>query len=155
MQNFKTRQNFTSRNVRFNENNLPCFQNETEDIEDNFIHLDYDEVRGKLQDTNISRELSSEVELSEIRSVQESENNTETEVEQETKQEKPSPSVKSKPKVVVQFNQKVAVNYIAFTNSSTCQKLTTKKINPTSRLKMIGKLGQIAIPSEDQKTFQL
>ena len=29
-----------------------------------------------------------------------------------------------------------------------------KKVKPPSRLQMIGKLGQIAIPSGDQKTFQ-
>ena len=30
-----------------------------------------------------------------------------------------------------------------------------KKVPPTPRLQMIGKLGQIAIPSGDQKTIQL
>ena len=45
LQNIKTRQSFTSRNVRFNENNLPSFHNETENIEDSFLYLDLVEVR--------------------------------------------------------------------------------------------------------------
>ena len=61
LHNIKTRQIFTSRNVRFNENNLPGFRNETEDIEDSFLYLDLDEVREELQDTSTSSELSSEV----------------------------------------------------------------------------------------------
>ena len=48
LQNIKTRQIFTSRNVRFNENNLPGFHNETQDIEDSFLYLDLDEVREEL-----------------------------------------------------------------------------------------------------------
>ena len=76
MQNIKTRQIVTSRNVRFNENNLLGFHNETQDIEDSFLYLDLDEAREELQDTSNSSELSSEVELSETESIQESENNT-------------------------------------------------------------------------------
>ena len=75
LQNLETRQIFTSRNVRFNENNLPGFYNETEDIEDSFLYLVLDEVREKLQDTSNSSEISSEVELTETGSVQESEDN--------------------------------------------------------------------------------
>ena len=101
MQIIKTRQIFTSRNVRFNENNLPGFHNETEDIEESFLYLDLDEVREEHQDTSTSSELSSEVELTETESVQESENNTETEVDQEIKEEKPSPSFKPKSKINV------------------------------------------------------
>ena len=33
--------------------------------------------------------------------------------------------------------------------------LQQKKVKPPTRLQMIGNLGQIAIPSGDQKTFQL
>ena len=50
LQNVKNRNNFASRNVRFNENILPGFQNETKDIADNFQYLDLDEVREELQD---------------------------------------------------------------------------------------------------------
>ena len=56
---------FTSRNVRFNENNLPSFHNETEDIEDSFLYSDLDEVREELQDTSNSNDLISEVETTE------------------------------------------------------------------------------------------
>ena len=108
----KTRQIFLSRNVRFNENNLKGFHNETEDIEDIFLYLDLDEVREEPQDTNNLSELSSEVESTEKESVLESEHNTETEVEQEIKQERPSPSVKPESKINVQFNPKVAVKII-------------------------------------------
>ena len=109
LQNIKTRQISTSRNVRFNENNLPGFQNETEYIEDSFLYLDLEKVREELQDTSNSSELSSEVELTETESVQENENNTETEVDQEIKEEKPSPIVKQKSKINVKFNPNVAV----------------------------------------------
>ena len=153
LQNIKTRQFFPSRNVRFNENNLPGFHNETEDLEDSFLYLDSDEVREELQDTSTSSELSSEVELSETESVQESENNTETEVDQEIKEEKPSPSVKPKSKINVQFN--VAVKNIEKKPPVPVKNSRQKKVKPPTRLQMIGKLGQIAIPSGDQKTFQL
>ena len=83
---------------------LPGFHNETEDIEDSFLYLDFDEVREETQDTNNLSELSTEVESVVTESVQESENNTENEVEQEIKQERPSPSVKQKSKINVQFN---------------------------------------------------
>ena len=83
MQNIKTRQSFTSRDVRFNENNLPGFYKETKDIEDSFLYLDLDEVRKEPQDTNKLYEISSEVESTETEIVEESENNTEFEVEQE------------------------------------------------------------------------
>ena len=158
LQNIKTRQIFTSRNVRFNENNIPGFHNETEDIEDSLLYLDLDEVREELQDTSNSSELSSEVELTETESVQESENNTETEVDQEIKEEKPSPSVKPKSKINVQFNPNVAVKNIERKPSKIpvpVKNSQQKKVKPPSRLQMIGKLGQIAIPSGDQKTFQL
>ena len=158
LQNIKTRQIFTSRNVRFNENNIPGFHNETEDIEDSFLYLDLDEVREELQDTSNSSELSSEVELTETESVQESENNTETEVDQEIKEEKPRPSVKPKSKINVQFNPNVAVKNIERKPSKIpvpVKNSQQKKVKPPSRLQMIGKLGQIAIPSGDQKTFQL
>ena len=112
MQNIKTRQIFTSRKVRFNENNIPGFHNETEDIEDSFLYLDLDESREEVQDSSTSSELSSEVELSEAESVPESENNTETEVDQEIKEEKPSPIVKQKSKINVKFNPNVAVKNI-------------------------------------------
>ena len=105
----KTTQNFTSRNVRFNENNLPSFHNETEDTENSSLYLDLDEVRKEPQDTNNLSELGSEVVSTETESVQESENNTKTEVEQEIKQERPSPSVTKKSKINVQFNPKDAV----------------------------------------------
>ena len=62
LQNIKTRQIFTSINLRVNENNLPGFHNETEDKEDSFLYLDLDEVREELQDTSTSSELISEVE---------------------------------------------------------------------------------------------
>ena len=88
LQNIKTRSIFTSRSVRFNENNLPGFHNETEDIDNSFLYLDLDEVREELQDTSTSSELSLEVELTKTESVQESENNTETEVDQEIKKRK-------------------------------------------------------------------
>ena len=68
LQNTLTRQIFTSRNVRFNENNLPSFYNETEDIEDSFLYLDLDEVREELQDTSNSNDLFSEVETTETES---------------------------------------------------------------------------------------
>ena len=112
LQNKKTRQIFTSRNVRFIENNLPSFHNETEDIEDSFLYPDLDEVREEPQDTNNLGELSSEVESTETESVQESGINTETEVEQEIKQKISSPSVKPKSKINVQFNPKVSVKSI-------------------------------------------
>ena len=153
----KTRQIFTSRNVKFNKNNLPGFHNETEDIEDSFLYLDIDEVREELQDTSPSSELSSEVELTETESVQESENNTETEVDQEIKEEKPSPSVKPKSQINVQFNPNVTVKNIERKPSKIrvpVKNLQQKKVKPPTRLQMIGKLGQIAIPSGDQKTFQ-
>ena len=158
LQNIKTRQIFTSRNVRFNENNLPGFHNETEDIEDSFLYLDLDEVREELEDTSTSSELSSEVELTETESVQENENKTETEVDQEIIEEKPSPSVKPKTKFIVQFNPKVAVKNIERKPSKIplpVKNSQQKKIKPHSRLQMIGKLGQLAIPSGDQKTFRL
>ena len=112
LQNIKTRQIFTSRNVRFNENNLPGFHNENKDIENSFLYLDLDEVGEELQDTSTSSELKSEVELTETESVQESENNTETEVDQAIKEEKLSPSVKPKSKINVQFNPNVALKNI-------------------------------------------
>ena len=158
MQNIKTRQIFTSRNVRFNENNIPGFHSETEDTEDSFLYLDLDEVREELQDTSNSSELSSEVELAETETVQEGENNTETEVDQEIKEEKPSPIVKQKSKNNVKFNPNVAVKNIVRKPSKIpvpVKKSQQKKVKPPTRLQMIGKLGQIAIPSGDQKTFQL
>ena len=153
----KTRPIFTSRNVRFNENNLPGFHNETEDIEESFLYLDLDEVREELQGTSTSSELSSEVELTETESVQESETNTETEVDHEIKEEKLSPSVKPKSKINVQFNPNVAVKNRERTPSKIpvpVKNLQQKKVKPPTRLQMIGKLGPIAIPSVDQKTFQ-
>ena len=158
LQNIRTRQIFTSRNVKFNENNLPGFHNETEDKEDSFLYLDLDEVREEIQDTSTSSELNSEVELTETESVQESENNTETELDQEIKEEKPSPSVEPKSKINVQFNPNVAVKNIERKPSKIpvpVKNSQQKKVKPPSRLQMIGKLGQIAIPSGDQKTFQL
>ena len=157
LQNLKTRQIFTFRNVRFNKNNLPGFHNETEDIEDSFLYLDLDEVREELQDTSTSCELSSEVELTETESVQESENNTETEVDHEIKEENFSPSVKPKSKINVQFNPNVAVKNIERKPSKIpvpVKNSQQKKVKPLTRLQMIGKLGPIAIPSGDQTTFQ-
>ena len=148
----------TSRNVSFNENNLPGFPNETEDIEESFLYLDLDKVREELQDTSNSSELSSEVELTEIESVQECENNTETEVDQEIKEEISSPSVKSKSKINIQFNPNIAVKNIERKPSKIpipVKNSQQKKVKPPSRLQMIGKLGEIAIPSVDQKTFEL
>ena len=83
---------------------LPGVHNETEDIEDSFLYVNFDEVREETQVTNNLNELSSEVESVETESVQESENNTENEVEQEIKQERPSSSVKQKSKINVQYN---------------------------------------------------
>ena len=137
LHHIKTRLIFTSRNVRFNENNLPGFNKETEDIEDSFLYLDINEVGEELQDTNNLSDLSSEVESSETERVEESENNSETEVEREIKQQRPTPSVKPKSKNKVKFNPKVAVENIErkpskipvpFKNSQ------QKKTKPTSRL---------------------
>ena len=153
LQNIKTRQIFTSRNVGFNENNLPSFHNETEDIEDSFLYLDLDKVREEPQDTNNISELGSEVESTETESFQESENNTETEVGQN----RLIPSVKPKSKVNVQFNPKVAVKNIERKPSKIpvpVKNSQQKNAKPPSRPQMVGKLGQIANPSDDQKTFQ-
>ena len=80
MRNIKTRQIFTSRDVRFNENNLPGFHDETENTEVSFLYIDLEETREDLQDTSNSSELSSEVETTEAVSDQDRENNTEPEV---------------------------------------------------------------------------
>ena len=93
-----------------------------------------------------------------LRDVLENENKTETEVDQEIIEEKPSPSVKPKTKFIVQFNPKVAVKNIERKPSKfplPVKNSQQKKIKPHSRLQMIGKLGQLAIPSGDQKTFRL
>ena len=156
LQYIKTRQIFTSRNVRLSENNLPGSHNETEDIEDSFLYLDLEEVREEIEDTSTSSELNSQVKLAETESVQESENNTETEVDQEIKEEKSSPSVKPKSKINVQFNPDVAVKNLERKPSKIpipIKNWQQKKVKPSTRLQMIGKLGQIAIPSAEQKTF--
>ena len=69
LQNTKTRQFFASRKVKFNENNLPCFHNRTEDTENSVPYLDLDRVREEIQDTGNSNKLSSEVEKTETESV--------------------------------------------------------------------------------------
>ena len=81
----KTRQIFSSRDVRINENNLPGFHNETKDTDGSFLYLELDKVREEPQDTNKLSELSSEVKSTETVSVQEIKNNRENEVEQEIK----------------------------------------------------------------------
>ena len=74
------------------------------------------------------------------------------------KKEKPSPSVKPKSKINVKFNPNVAVKNIERKPSKSpvpVKNSQQKKVKTPSRLQMIGKLCQIAIPSGDQKTFQL
>ena len=148
---------FSPRNVRFNEKTLPSFHNESEDIEDNFLYLDLADVREEPQDTNNLSELGSEVRSAETESVQESKTITETEIEQDIKQERPSSGVKPKSKINVQFNPKIAVKNMerkAPKIPVPVKNSQQKKTKPPSRLQMISKLGQIAIPSGDQKIFQ-
>ena len=106
LKKIKTRQIFTSRNVSFNENNLPDFYNEIEDIENSFLYLDFNEIREELQDASNSSDFSSKVETTEAECVQENENNTETEVEQKTRQEKLNPNVKPKTNILYNIIQK-------------------------------------------------
>ena len=110
----------------------------------------------ELQNTSNASELSSEVKTTETESVQDNENNTETEVEYEIKQERPSPRVKTKSKIVAQFYTKVAVKNIKKPSKIPVpvKFLQHKKLKAPLRLQMIGKLGQIAMPSGDQKTIQ-
>ena len=76
----------------------------------------------------------------------------------EIKEERPSPSVKTKSKTNVQLNPKVTVENIERKTSKIpvpVKNSQQKKVKLPSRLQIIGKLGQTAIPSGDQKTIQL
>ena len=151
----KTRQIFTSRKIRFNEYRLPGFENEKEQIEDSFLLLDLDseDVRIEPQDTSELSELSSEVEITETESIQESQNVSDTEIESEVEQAQPASSTRPKPASNVKFNPKVAVKTIEPKPSKipVPVKRQEQKTKNASRLQLIGKLGQMALPAGDEK----
>ena len=69
-------------------------------------------MRIEPQDTSELSEISSEVEITETESIQESQNVSDTEIESEVEQAQPASSTRSKPASNVKFNPKVAVKTI-------------------------------------------
>ena len=126
LQIIKTRQIFTSRNVSFNDNNLPGFPYESKYLIESFLYLDLDEVREEVQGTSNSSESRSHVEKNETKSVQESEMHTKTEFDREIKDKRSSLSVKPNLKSIVQFYPKVAVK--------TLKKMSSKILLPIEKL---------------------